>query len=390
MSLGVYVHIPFCAGRCDYCDFATWTDRGHLIDEYVDACVDRRAPPDARAGRAGDERLLRRRDAVADPRRRPRPHPRRDRARRRRRGDRRVQSRLGGSRAARDVRGGRASTGSRSACSRCSPTCSPSSAGPTTPRRSSARSGGRVQPGSSTSTSTSSTGRRASRSTTGAAASTASLALEPDHVSAYALTVEPGTPLGRDIASGGRPRARRRRPGREVRDRRRRPARPPATSGTRSRTGRSPGGECRHNLLYWAQGDYLAIGAAAHGHLAGRRMWNLRTPERYIAAIESGATPEAGEEILDEREPDRGGAAARDPHPRGTPVTAPGRPTVGELDGRRADRARRGPDRPDPAGPPARLGRDGPAPRGSRGQRPRGPVGAARIAVRWAPAGSSR
>ena len=39
MPLGVYVHIPFCAKRCDYCDFATWTDRAHLIDEYVDACV---------------------------------------------------------------------------------------------------------------------------------------------------------------------------------------------------------------------------------------------------------------------------------------------------------------------------------------------------------------
>src|SRR5512142_2066374 len=36
---GVYVHIPFCAHRCDYCDFATWTDRAHLIDDYVDACV---------------------------------------------------------------------------------------------------------------------------------------------------------------------------------------------------------------------------------------------------------------------------------------------------------------------------------------------------------------
>ena len=36
---GVYVHIPFCAARCDYCDFATWTDRAHLIDVYVDACV---------------------------------------------------------------------------------------------------------------------------------------------------------------------------------------------------------------------------------------------------------------------------------------------------------------------------------------------------------------
>ncbi len=39
VAFGVYVHIPFCATRCDYCDFATWTDRGHLIDVYVDACV---------------------------------------------------------------------------------------------------------------------------------------------------------------------------------------------------------------------------------------------------------------------------------------------------------------------------------------------------------------
>ena len=39
MPFGVYVHIPFCAARCGYCDFATWTDRAHLIDEYVTACV---------------------------------------------------------------------------------------------------------------------------------------------------------------------------------------------------------------------------------------------------------------------------------------------------------------------------------------------------------------
>lgn len=39
MGFGVYVHIPFCAHRCDYCDFATWTDREHLVDDYVDACV---------------------------------------------------------------------------------------------------------------------------------------------------------------------------------------------------------------------------------------------------------------------------------------------------------------------------------------------------------------
>ncbi|MEY2755934.1 MAG: putative oxygen-independent coproporphyrinogen oxidase, partial [Actinomycetota bacterium] len=34
---GVYVHVPFCASRCDYCAFATWTDRHHLQDDYLAA-----------------------------------------------------------------------------------------------------------------------------------------------------------------------------------------------------------------------------------------------------------------------------------------------------------------------------------------------------------------
>ncbi len=38
-DFGVYVHIPFCSRRCDYCAFATWTDRGHLVDDYVAAVL---------------------------------------------------------------------------------------------------------------------------------------------------------------------------------------------------------------------------------------------------------------------------------------------------------------------------------------------------------------
>ena len=37
-DFGYYVHIPFCARRCDYCAFATWTDRSHLIERYLEAC----------------------------------------------------------------------------------------------------------------------------------------------------------------------------------------------------------------------------------------------------------------------------------------------------------------------------------------------------------------
>ena len=36
-DFGVYVHIPFCSVRCDYCAFATWTEREHLIDDYLAA-----------------------------------------------------------------------------------------------------------------------------------------------------------------------------------------------------------------------------------------------------------------------------------------------------------------------------------------------------------------
>ena len=67
----------------------------------------------------------------------------------------------------------------------------------------------------------------------------------------------------------------------------------PGWPTTRSPTGRCPGHECRHNLLYWRQHDYLGFGCAPHSHVAGRRWWNVRTPERYIAAVAAGQTTEA-------------------------------------------------------------------------------------------------
>jgi oxygen-independent coproporphyrinogen-3 oxidase len=46
-------------------------------------------------------------------------------------------------------------------------------------------------------------------------------------------------------------------------------------------------------------GEYQAIGCAGHSHRGGRRSWNLHTPERYIAAIAGGRSPEAAGEELD-------------------------------------------------------------------------------------------
>jgi putative oxygen-independent coproporphyrinogen III oxidase len=121
------------------------------------------------------------------------------------------------------------------------------------------------------------------------------LALDPPHVSAYALTVEPGTPLADD------------------------PDRYPDDDDQAEKylvaadalegaglawyeisNWSRPGHECRHNQLYWSMGEYQAFGCAGHSHRDGRRFWNVRTPERYIDAVNAGRPPEAAGERLDD------------------------------------------------------------------------------------------
>ena len=59
------------------------------------------------------------------------------------------------------------------------------------------------------------------------------------------------------------------------------------------------GHECRHNQVYWSQGNYTGFGCAAHSHLDGRRWWNVRTPDRYIDCVAKNETVEASDEVLD-------------------------------------------------------------------------------------------
>ncbi len=61
------------------------------------------------------------------------------------------------------------------------------------------------------------------------------------------------------------------------------------------------GHECEHNSLYWLQGNYEGFGSAAHAHLNGRRWWNVRTPDRYIELVMAGESPESSSETLDEQ-----------------------------------------------------------------------------------------
>jgi oxygen-independent coproporphyrinogen-3 oxidase len=115
----------------------------------------------------------------------------------------------------------------------------------------------------------------------------------PPHISAYALTVEPGTPLAR--AADRHP------------DDDTLATRYEVTDEVLAAAGYEweeisnwarPGHRCRHNHLYWEQGEYLGIGSAAHSHRHGERWWNVRTPDRYIDAITAGRSAEAGRERL--------------------------------------------------------------------------------------------
>jgi oxygen-independent coproporphyrinogen-3 oxidase len=295
VSFGVYVHVPFCAARCDYCAFATWTDRSHLMDEYAAACraeVEGAALPAASSVffGGGTPSLL--------------PAP---------------------------VHLSILDTIERVDGAEVTVECNPETV---TPELLEAyRQGGvtRVSFGvqSMVAPVLAGLGRHHTPGAVVAAVRAAAdagfatfnvdliyggagetlddwrrtldavLELDPvpPHVSAYALTVEPGTPLAAD------------------------PSRHPddddqadkylladealANAGLVSyeiSNWARPGHECRHNLLYWDQGDYRGIGCAAHSHEQGRRWWNVRTPERYIAAVQAGRSVVAAEEVLDDDE----------------------------------------------------------------------------------------
>jgi oxygen-independent coproporphyrinogen-3 oxidase len=292
-DLGVYVHIPFCASRCDYCAFATWTDRGHLVDSYLEAV------------RADVVTTMHRAEAVA------------------------TSVFVGGGTPslvpaeglARVLEAVVVAPGAEVTVE-----CNPETVTPAL--LATYRDAGvtRLSFGvqSMVPSVLGALGRAHTPGTVeqavawaraagfesfnldiiygGAGESVADwattvervLALDPPHISAYGLTVEPGTPLALDLA---------RHPDDDVQAARYLEAEARLTAAGLASYEISnwarPGHECRHNELYWAQGDYLAFGCAAHGHRDGVRYWNVRTPERYIDAVTGGRSPVSGSEELD-------------------------------------------------------------------------------------------
>jgi oxygen-independent coproporphyrinogen-3 oxidase len=59
--------------------------------------------------------------------------------------------------------------------------------------------------------------------------------------------------------------------------------------------------QCRHNLVYWRREPYLGFGAGAHSFEGEQRWWNVRSVPQYIGQISAGRSPEAGSETIDHR-----------------------------------------------------------------------------------------
>ncbi len=287
---GVYVHVPFCKERCDYCAFATYTDRDHLMERYAAAVV-------TEIERLGSSGTLSPATSVF----------------------------FGGGTPSRldpALLCSILDAIDRTPDCEVTVECNPEDAGPRHLGAYASAGVTRVSFGlqSTNPRTLAALGRRPAGVGAQAIAAAVSdagfatwnldlifgaagesdadwdrtlgevldLANPPPHLSAYALTVEPGTPLARDVA---------RHPNEDISARRYemvdRVLSAAGYSWEEISNWAKPGHECAHNHLYWDQGNYVGVGSAAHSHRDGQRWWNVRTPERYLAAIEAGRSAEA-------------------------------------------------------------------------------------------------
>ena len=110
----------------------------------------------------------------------------------------------------------------------------------------------------------------------------AAIALGVEHLSAYSLIVEDGTPMAARVASGAAIL-----PSDEAVNAMQREAVSRLASAGYGRYEISnfarPGFECRHNLVYWTRGEYLGLGCAAHSLMQGTRFSNPASLEAYLS-----------------------------------------------------------------------------------------------------------
>jgi oxygen-independent coproporphyrinogen-3 oxidase len=300
-GFGVYVHVPFCTKRCDYCAFATWTDRWSLADSYVAGCgqeikraVDTGMPPATSVYFGGGTPSLlspAQIDGLLDE----------------------VPRGAGAEvtvecnpetvdaaklRGYRDAGVTRLSFGVQSMVPHVLVALG---------RQHDVRSIGRAVAAAGAAGFAAAYnidliyGARGESMRDWETTVSSALKLDPPpmHISAYGLTVEPGTPLARDAARHPDPD--------DQADKYKVADEWFAGAGLdwyELSNWARPGSECRHNQLYWDQGEYRGIGCSAHSHAmrpdgSARRWWNVRTPERYLGRVEAGKSAEAAGEDLD-------------------------------------------------------------------------------------------
>jgi oxygen-independent coproporphyrinogen-3 oxidase len=125
------------------------------------------------------------------------------------------------------------------------------------------------------------------------------LSYEPDHISAYALIVEDGTKLAAQMRRGEVPGI----DDDDHADKYELADQLITEAGLGwyevSNWARTPEQACRHNLAYWRGDDWWGIGPGAHSHVGGIRWWNVKHPTAYAGRLAQGLSPAAGRETLD-------------------------------------------------------------------------------------------
>jgi putative oxygen-independent coproporphyrinogen III oxidase len=125
------------------------------------------------------------------------------------------------------------------------------------------------------------------------------LSYGPDHISAYALIVEDGTKLAAQIRRGEVPGI----DDDDHADKYELADELITAAGLGwyevSNWARTPEQACRHNLAYWRGDDWWGIGPGAHSHVGGVRWWNVKHPAAYAGRLAQGLSPAAGRETLD-------------------------------------------------------------------------------------------
>jgi oxygen-independent coproporphyrinogen-3 oxidase len=125
------------------------------------------------------------------------------------------------------------------------------------------------------------------------------LSYEPDHISAYALIIEDGTKLAAQIRRGEVPGI----DDDDHADKYELADQLITEAGLGwyevSNWARTPEQACRHNLAYWRGDDWWGIGPGAHSHVGGVRWWNVKHPTAYAGRLAQGLSPAAGRETLD-------------------------------------------------------------------------------------------